>query len=92
MGNIVDAVQVLYSFLIEHVLPLGSHYFMGSAAKKTSQEGLEIIKGNTLVWQNNSVFVLLNGKLPLHKRKGKHNLDDVQFFFSISYQPANVLS
>ena len=53
----------------------------GSAAKKTLQEGLEIMKGNTLVYQGCSERFLLGGghckwKLQLYKGKGKHNLGD----------------
>lgn len=29
MGDIVDAVQVLFTFFIKQVLPLGAHYFKG---------------------------------------------------------------
>lgn len=29
MGDVVDAVQVPFAFLVKHVLPLGSHYFDG---------------------------------------------------------------
>lgn len=34
MGNIVDAVQVLFTVLIKHVLPPGSHYFDGIRRKE----------------------------------------------------------
>lgn len=49
---------------------------MGSAAKKTLHEGLEIMKGNALVWKDCSVFFLLNEgqdlwKITVTKQKGK---------------------
>lgn len=34
MGNVVDAIQVLVTFLVKHVLPLGSHYFDGIRSKE----------------------------------------------------------
>lgn len=34
MGDVVDAVQVLFPFLIKHVLPLGLHYFDGVRSKE----------------------------------------------------------
>lgn len=34
MGDVVDAVQILFAFLIKHVLPLGSHYFDGIRSKE----------------------------------------------------------
>lgn len=34
MGDVVDAVQVLFPFLVKHVLPLGSHYFDGVRSKE----------------------------------------------------------
>lgn len=34
MGDVVDAVQVPVTFLVKHVLPLGSHYFDGVCRKE----------------------------------------------------------
>ena len=39
MGNVVDAIQVLFTFLVKHVLPLGSHYFDGIRSKENFAGG-----------------------------------------------------
>lgn len=34
MGDVVDAVQVLFTFFVKQVLPLGAHYFKGIRSKE----------------------------------------------------------
>lgn len=65
---------------------------MGSAAKKTLHEGLEIMKGNTPVCQcfSFSMKVMISGKLQLYKGKGKHNLGDITLFH-IGLEPLTLI-
>lgn len=43
MGDVVDAVQVPFTFLVKHVLPLGAHYFDGIRSKENFARGPDVL-------------------------------------------------